>query len=111
VRATVSSEGGIGLGYSNWDAPWYLDHEIKGRQMQLNHAELLALIAPRAFLLIGGDSADGDISWPYIEATIPVWKLRGEPQAIGNWNHKSGHAYPPEAMRHMMQWFERFLKG
>lgn len=111
VRATVSSEGGIGLGYSNWEAPWYLDNEIKGRQMQLNHADLLALIAPRAFLLMGGDSADGDISWPYIEATMPVWKLKGEPQAIGNWNHKSGHAYPPEAMRHMMQWFERFLKG
>ena len=82
VRATVSSEGGIGLGYSNWDAPWYLDHEIKGRQMQLNHAELLALIAPRAFLLMGGDSADGDISWPYIEATMPVWKLAGEPLRV-----------------------------
>ncbi|MFM1802969.1 MAG: hypothetical protein RJA81_2321, partial [Planctomycetota bacterium] len=25
VRATVSSEGGIGIGYSNWNAPWYLD--------------------------------------------------------------------------------------
>jgi len=42
---------------------------------------------------------------------MPVWKLTGEPQAIGNWNHKSGHAYPPDAMSHMMQWFERFLKG
>jgi len=109
VRATVSSEGGIGIGYSNWEAPWYLDSEIKSAR--LNHAELLALVAPRAFLLMGGDSADGDISWPYIEATLPVWKLTGQPEAVGNWNHKLGHAFPPEAMRHTLGWFERFLKS
>ena len=108
VRATVSSEGGIGIGYSNWDAPWYLESEIKSAR--LNHAELLALVAPRAFLIMGGDSADGDISWPYVEATLPAWRLTGQPQAVGNWNHKLGHAFPPEAMRHTLGWFERFLR-
>ena len=29
VRAVVSSEGGIGLSYSNWDAPWYLGEAIQ----------------------------------------------------------------------------------
>ena len=29
VRAAVSSEGGIGLTYSNWDAPWYLGEAIR----------------------------------------------------------------------------------
>ena len=29
IRATVSSEGGIGLTYSNWDAPWYLGDAIR----------------------------------------------------------------------------------
>lgn len=109
IRATVSSEGGIGIGYSNWNAPWYLDSEIKSAH--LDHTELLALIAPRAFLLMGGDSADGDISWPYVQANLPVWKLTGHPEAIGNWNHRQGHAFPPEAMKYTLAWFERHLKS
>lgn len=111
VKATVSSEGGIGIGYSNWNAPWYLDSAIDNQKMQLNHADLLALVAPRAFLLVGGDSADGDISWPYIQANLPLWKLAGQPQALGNWNHKQGHAFPSEAMAHTIDWFDRYLKG
>jgi dienelactone hydrolase len=109
VRATVSSEGGIGIGYSNWEAPWYLDSEIKHRA-DLNHAELLACVAPRAFLLMGGDSADGDLSWPYIEATLPIWKLTGEPAGVGLWNHRQGHAFPPESMSWSLEWFARFLR-
>ena len=34
-------------------------------------AQVLALAAPRAFLLIGGDSADGDASWPYDRGGAP----------------------------------------
>lgn len=109
VRATVSCEGGIGIGYSNWEAPWYLDAEIQRRD-DLNHAELLACVAPRAFLLVGGDSADGDLSWPYIEAAMPVWKLTGNPAGVGLWNHKLGHAFPPEAMSRSLEWFAHFLR-
>ena len=83
IRATVSSEGGIGLTYSNWDAPWYLGEAIRRPGFPLDHGQVLALTAPRAFLLIGGDSADGDRSWPYIDAALPVWKLTGAPEAIG----------------------------
>ncbi|MFM7319188.1 MAG: dienelactone hydrolase family protein [bacterium] len=111
IRATVSSEGGIGIGYSNWNAPWYLDSAIGQMQPGLNHADLLALVAPRAFLLMGGDSADGDISWPYIEANLPVWKLTGNTQAIGNWNHRLGHAFPPAAMQHTLEWFDEHMQG
>lgn len=108
VRATVSSEGGIGIGDSNWNAPWYLDSEIKSAG--LNHADLLALVAPRAFLLMGGDSADGDISWPYIQANLSVWKVTGQPEALGNWNHRQGHSFGPDAMKYTLAWFERFLE-
>ena len=31
VRAAVSSEGGIGMTFSNWDAPWYLGAAIRPR--------------------------------------------------------------------------------
>ena len=71
VRATVSSEGGIGLADSNWDAPWYLGEAIRRPGFALEQAQVLALAAPRAFLLIGGDSADGDASWPSIDAVLP----------------------------------------
>ena len=81
VKATVSSEGGIGTTFSNWNAPWYLDKQITsfGRE----HHELLALAAPRPFLLVGGDSADGDRSWPYIDAARPVYELFSKPARLG----------------------------
>jgi dienelactone hydrolase len=110
VRAAVSSEGGIGLTYSNWDAPWYLGEAIRRPGFPLDHGQVLALTAPRAFLLVGGDSADGDASWPYIEAALPLWKLTGEPTAVGLLNHHRGHAFPPLALERSTQWLDWFLR-
>jgi dienelactone hydrolase len=110
VRATVSSEGGIGLSYSNWDAPWYLGEAIRRPGFELDHGQVLALAAPRAFLLIGGDSADGDASWPYIEAALPVWALTGAPEAVGLFNHKQGHAVPEIARDRAYSWLDWFLR-
>lgn len=109
VKAAVSSEGGIGLTYSNWDAPWYLGESIRRPDFGLDHGQVLALAAPRAFLLIGGDSADGDRSWPYIAEAIPLWNLLGAPDSVGLLNHHGGHAYPPEARSTAEAWLERFL--
>jgi dienelactone hydrolase len=111
VRATVSSEGGIGLSYSNWDAPWYLSEAIHAPDLALDHGQILALSAPRAFLLIGGDSADGDQSWPYIEAVLPVWKLAGAPEAVGLFNHRQGHAFPESAQQRSYEWLDWFLRA
>ncbi len=109
IRATVSSEGGIGLGYSNWEAGWYLGDAIKRPGFPFDHGQILALSAPRAFLLLGGDSADGDWSWPYIEAAMPLWRLLGAPDAVGLLNHKQGHAYPPVAQQLAYRWLDHFL--
>ena len=103
IRATVSSEGGIGLTYSNWDAPWYLGEAIRRPGFGLDHGQVLALAAPRAFLLIGGDSADGDASWPYIAAALPVWSLTGAPDAVGLFNHRQGHAFPAVAQERSLR--------
>jgi len=111
IRATVSSEGGIGTGFSNWDAPWYLGPEVKQPAFTHEHHELLGLIAPRAFLLIGGDSADGDQSWPFIEAALPVYHLAGGPSRIGLYNHKQGHSVPVDAERRIDEWFQTDLPG
>jgi hypothetical protein len=71
IKATVSSEGGVGIKFSNWNASWYLGAEVDEPNFAREHHELLALTAPRAFLLVGGQSADGDQGWPFIEAALP----------------------------------------
>jgi len=96
-KAGVFSEGGIGLKFSNWEAAWYLGPKIREPDFTLENHQLLALIAPRSFLLLAGDSADSDRSWPYIEAALPVYKALGGPKNIGWFNHHSGHRYPSEA--------------
>lgn len=109
VRVAVSSEGGIGTRFSNWDAPWYLGDEIRRDGFAHEQHELLALAAPRPFLLLGGDSADGDRSWPFIEAVLPVYRLYGGTPRVGLFNHKSGHAVPPEAEKRIDEWFDAYL--
>ena len=105
VKAVVSSEGGIGTTFSNWHAPWYLDTKKLGRE----HHELLALIAPRAFLLIGGDSADGARSWPFIEASLEVYRLFSQRARVGLYNHGKGHTIPPLAEARTYEWLQTYL--
>ena len=109
VQVAVSSEGGIGTRFSNWDAPWYLGEAIRGDAFAHEHHELLALVATRPFLLLGGDSADGDRSWPFIEAALPIYRLYGGTPRLGLFNHKKGHAVPPEAERRIDEWFDAYL--
>jgi len=111
VQVAVSSEGGVGTRFSNWDAPWYLGESIRGDAFAHEHHELLALVAPRPFLLLGGDSADGDRSWPFIEAVLPIYRLYGRRPRVGLFNHKKGHAVPPEAEQRIDAWFDAYLKA
>jgi hypothetical protein len=110
IKAAVSSEGGIGTRFSNWHDPWYLTDAIQRSEFTREHHELLALVAPRAFLLIGGDSADGGRSWPFIEAVLPIYDLYGKPGRVGLLNHKQGHSIPPIAVERTAEWFEAYLK-
>jgi dienelactone hydrolase len=109
-RAGVSSEGGIGLKFSNWSAPWYLGANMKQHGFNLENHELLALIAPRAFLLLAGDSADDDRSWAFIQAARPVYELLGAPGNIGWLNHHLGHRYPPQARAVAEEFLDQHLK-
>jgi hypothetical protein len=109
VKVTVSSEGGIGTKFSNWDAPWYLGQAVKEGKFTREHHELLALVAPRPFLLLGGDSADGRRSWPFIQAVLPAYGLYGGTPRVGLFNHQKGHSVPPEAQRRLYQWFDTYL--
>jgi dienelactone hydrolase len=109
-RAGVSSEGGIGLRLSNWAAPWYLGAQIKQPGFSRENHEVLALVAPRAFLLLAGDSADSDESWAFIEAVKPVYLLLGAPGNLGWLNHHQGHRYSPEARAVAEEFLDQHLK-
>lgn len=114
IKAAVASEGGTGFRSTNWDAPWYLGPAIRDENFPLNHHQLLALIAPRPFLILGGESgsgaADGERSWPLIEAALPVWKLYGEPTRLGLLNHRQGHSISPESFEKIAEWLETYLR-
>ena len=86
IKATVSFDPGVALnGRTNWFKPWYLDwlkrfpgiptqdypiHDLRGTVLSLlnpdvrrpglerNHHELIAMCAPRAFMLIAARMAD-----------------------------------------------------
>lgn len=113
IRAAVASEGGLEFDSTNWDAPWYLGKGIHAEDFPLNHAQLLALTAPRAFLILGGESgrgaADGDRNWPLIEAARKVYTLHEGPARLGMFNHRKGHSIPEEAFEKMATWLETYL--
>ena len=110
IAAAVSSEPGIGLSFSNYDDYWYLSDAIQRQDEPYDHHELLALIAPRPYLLIGGDSSDDDRSWYYINAARLVYRLFERPEQIGYYNHRQGHSPTPESLELALQWLEHFLK-
>lgn len=126
ISVTVSSEGGIGVRFSNWNAPWYLGPAIDEPGFAHDHHELLALIAPRPFLLVAGEvekkGADGDRGWPFISSALPVYELFTKQPVLdgfnplytskpvlGQFNHRQGHAVPPVAEQRIEEWFATYL--
>jgi len=71
---------------------------------------VLALVSPRPFLVLGGDSADGDASWPFIKAVLPVYELLGAGDRVGLHNHKGKHTFPKEARRLAYRWLDHWLE-
>lgn len=119
LKAGVSCEGGLGLPFTNWEAPWYLGAKIKSRP-DLEHHQLLALAAPRALLVLGGGgqppapdaragAADFIQDWSYLEAARPAYALHQAADHLGFLLHGHGHSVPPEAEEALYGWFERFL--
>ncbi len=117
--AGVSSEGGIGLPFTNWTAPWYLGEGIEQRP-DLEHHQLLALAAPRAVLVLGGGlqpsapdarkgGADHVQDWSYLEAARPVYALHRRAEDLNLLLHNHGHAVPPEAEELLYAWLDHYL--
>jgi dienelactone hydrolase len=106
----VFNEGGIGLRMSNWTDPWYLTEAMKKHIPEMEHHQVMALIAPRPFLVLGGDSADGAASWPFVKEARTVYELLGAKDRIGLYNHVAGHAFPAPARELAYQWLDHWLK-
>jgi hypothetical protein len=108
-KACVASELGIGLNSSNWNSPWYFGDALQDRPELDNH-QVLALIAPRPFLLLAGDSADTDNSLHYIDAVAPVYELLEAETNLHFVNHREGHRYSPEARDVAEKFLDDYLK-
>ena len=114
IQAAVASEGGLVLRSTNWEASWYLGPKIRAADFVRNHHERLALMAPRACLILGGETgpgaADGERSWPLMEAALPVYRLYGKQPRLGLLNHHQGHSIPDDAGAKLIEWLETYLK-
>jgi len=138
-KATVALDPHIAInGSTNWYDRWYLDwlqpfpdiptvqHTVlsllnpdtKRPGFEHDHHELMALTAPRAFLLIGGSQSEdhgGDSddleSWGYVNRAREVYRLLGVPERIEYASTNNGHKpNGPEVDAAWRAFFERWLK-
>ena len=109
IGAVIASDFGIGFSFTNWEADWYLGpppytNRGTGAELSLGHHHLLALMAPRPFLLIGGEF-DDDRAWQYLEMARPAYDICGaKPSALGFHNHAAGHRPPSSANEIAYRW-------
>ncbi|QDU74933.1 Alpha/beta hydrolase family protein [Bremerella volcania] len=114
ICAAVASEGGVEISFSNWDAVWYLGSDVKQEGFSRKHEELIALIAGRPFLVLGGESgrgcADGQRSWKALHTGHQVWQAHfDKPVRMGLLNHGQGHSLPWEAGEKVIQWMVAYV--
>jgi dienelactone hydrolase len=139
IKATVSLDPHIAVnGGTNYYERWYLDwrrpfpdiptpeHTVlsllnpdpKRPGFEHDHHELLALAAPRPFLLIGGSQSEDrgghsdDLqSWGYVNRAQEVYKLLGVPDRLEFVSTADGHAANgPNIDPAWQRFFERWLK-
>jgi hypothetical protein len=139
IKATVALDPHIAVnGGTNWYDRWYLDWlrpfpgiptpertvlsllnpDKKRPGFEHDHHEVLALAAPRPFMLIGGSQSEdrgGDSddlqSWGYFNRAREVYQLLGVPERIEFVSTGDGHkANGPNIDPAWQRFFERWLK-
>lgn len=139
IQAVVSVDPHIAInGGTNYYDPWYLswqrkfkdirtetgtvqsllNPDIKRPGFERDHHELLAMAAPRPFLLIGGNQSEGDgghsddlQSWGYFNRAKEVYELLGIAERLQFASTVDGHkANGPNIDPAWKTFFQRWLK-
>lgn len=105
IQAVIGSDFGIPWQSTNWQDLWYLGDRVPADDAGMAHHELLALLAPRPFFLIAGQTDTAE-SWRYLEAARPIYELygKGKGALLGGVNHASGHSPTYESLDKAYQW-------
>jgi predicted esterase len=103
IKAAICSDFGIGWNFTNWHAPWYYGEKIRAPGFSLGNHHLLGLVAPRPFLLLGGE-ADRPESRQYLWEAAKVYSLLGKPGRVGFIHHAAGHDPTPDSIRDAYGW-------
>ncbi len=130
IAATVALDPHIAInGNTNWYAPWYnewtprvlalLNPDAARPGFEHDHHELLALAAPKPFLLIGGshkEDTGGDSddlqSWGYVNRARGVYKLLGVADRLEFASTNDGHkANGPNIDAAWQRFFMKWLGG
>ncbi len=111
ARAVVASDFGIGWDATNWQDPWYFGEKLKAmRAAGLEHGDLLACMAPRGFFLIAGQY-DGEQSRPQLDRAREAYFAAGaDAEALGMFDHKSGHQPSFDSLRAAYRWLALRLR-
>ena len=87
ITTAASCGSAISVRYSNYRDYWYLGddglHEMYAIDISSDLHELLAIIAPRPFLLSLGKGNYLDQSWPYVNTAKEVYALYGKENYLG----------------------------
>ena len=108
VQPTRGSTQGTGVNHISFSFP-DLTAKMKEHIPAAEHHQVLALVAPRPFLVLGGGSADGPASWPFVKAALPVYELYGAKDRVGLFDHKGKHSFPREGRRIAYRWLDHWL--
>ena len=103
ITAVVASDFGIGWDFTNWDDIWYFGKQIHDEDFHLQNHQLLAMIAPRPFLLIAG-LYDKPESWQYINEAKKVYRIYQKEDHVGMVDHATGHRPTMDAMGIAYRW-------
>lgn len=103
-RAVVSSQPGMAFAFTNHADPRYPSERLFALPDSADRHELLELLAPRPFLLIAGENADGDKSLPLLRRAAVTDSAKGKPEGIAVFNHRTGHWATAESVVAAMEW-------
>lgn len=106
ASAVIASDFGLPWDSTNWNDPWYLGEKRPDAASDFNHEKLLALLAPRPFFLISGET-DGAASWQMMRNAATYYALHNKAELLTGFDHASGHQPTPEALEAALCWLSK----